>query len=71
MMLSTGPKVRHIDLEPNGRADIFRVASHRSSLKNLADAGVRRLLNHVNQLVTLDGQINVWADGPSFTNAFS
>src|SRR5260370_40196019 len=43
----------------------------RSSLKNLADPGVRRLLNHVKQLVAFDGQIEFWADGLSFANAFS
>jgi hypothetical protein len=42
-----------------------------SSLKNLADPGVRCLLNHVKQLVALDGHIKVWADGLSFANAFS
>src|ERR1700730_10431185 len=41
------------------------------SLKNLADPGVRRLLNRVKQLVAFDGQIEVWADGPSFANPFS
>src|SRR5258708_29854183 len=43
----------------------------RSSLKNLADPGVRRLLNRVKQLVAFDGHIEVWADGFSFANAFS
>src|SRR5258706_13831830 len=43
----------------------------RSSLKNLAGPGVRRLLNHVKQLVAFDGHIKVWADGLSFANAFS
>src|SRR6267378_176549 len=43
----------------------------RSSLKNLAGPGVGRLLNHVKQLVAFDGHIEVWADGPSFANAFS
>src|SRR6266436_4043391 len=42
----------------------------RSSLKNLAGPGVRRLLNHVKQLVAFDGHIEVWADGLSFANAF-
>jgi hypothetical protein len=40
------------------------------SLKNLADPGVRRLLNRVKQLVAFDGQIEFWADGLSFANAF-
>src|ERR1700687_3567986 len=40
-------------------------------MKNLADPGVRRLLNHVKQLVAFDGHIKVWADGLSFANAFS
>jgi hypothetical protein len=44
---------------------------HDSSLKNLADPGVRRLLNHVEQLVAFDGYIKVWAQGLSFANAFS
>src|ERR1700738_4513794 len=43
----------------------------RSSLKNLADPRVRRLLNHVKKLVAFDGHIKVWADGLSFANAFS
>src|SRR6202795_3080200 len=43
----------------------------RSSLKNLADPGVRRLLNRVKQLVAFDGQIEIWAHGFSFANAFS
>ena len=43
----------------------------RSSLKELADPGVRRLLNHVKQLVAFDSQIKVWADGLAFANAFS
>src|ERR1700722_18202516 len=43
----------------------------RSSLKNLADPGLRRLLNRVKQLVAFDGHIEVWADGLSFANAFS
>jgi len=38
-------------------------------LKNLADPGVRRLLNRVKQLVAFDGHIEVWADGLSFANA--
>src|ERR1700736_3752096 len=42
-----------------------------SSLKNLADPSVRRLLNHVKQLVAFNGYIEVWADGLSFANAFS
>src|SRR5882757_3690262 len=42
-----------------------------SSLKNLADPGVRRLLNRVKQLVACDGRIEVWTDGPSSANAFS
>src|ERR1700693_2313775 len=48
-----------------------RQAVERSSLKNLADPGVRRLLNRVKQLVAFDGHIEVWADGLSFANAFS
>src|SRR6267378_4065125 len=48
-----------------------RQAIGRSPLKNLADPGVRRLLNHVKQLVAFDGHIKVWADGLSFANAFS
>src|ERR1700730_10604592 len=40
-------------------------------MKNLADPGIRRLLNHVKQLVAFDGHIKVWADGLSFANAFS
>jgi hypothetical protein len=43
----------------------------RSSLKNLPVPGVRRLLNHVEQLVTVDGQIEIRADGLSFANALS
>ena len=43
----------------------------RSSLKNLADPGVRCLLNHAKQLVAFDGHTEVWADRPSFANAFS
>src|SRR5260221_9400654 len=43
----------------------------RSSLKNLAGPGVRRLLNHVQQLVAFDSHIEVWADGLSFANAYS
>src|SRR5258708_29811994 len=43
----------------------------RSSLKNLAGPGVRRLLNHVKQLVAFDGHIKVWAHWLSFANAFS
>ena len=42
-----------------------------SSLKNLADPGVRRLLNHVEQLVAFDAYVKVWAQGLSFANAFS
>jgi hypothetical protein len=42
-----------------------------SSLENLADPGVRRLLNHVKQLVAFDGHIEVWVDGLSLANAFS
>src|SRR6202795_423924 len=42
----------------------------RSSLKNLADPGVRSLLNGVKQLVAFDGQIEIWAHGFSFANAF-
>jgi hypothetical protein len=57
-------------LRPSGGTYI-PVASHRSSLNNLADSGVRRLLNGVKQLVTFDGQIEVWAHGFSFANAFS
>src|SRR6267378_6276348 len=41
-----------------------------SSLKYLADSSVRRLLNRVKQLVAFDGQIEVWAGGLSFANAF-
>ena len=41
------------------------------SLKNLADPGVRRLLNRVQQLVAFDGHVKVWADGLSFANALS
>ena len=44
---------------------------HDSSLKNLADPGVRRLLSRVKQLVAFDGHIEVWAHGLSFANAFS
>jgi hypothetical protein len=40
-------------------------------VKGLADPGVRRLLNRVKQLVAFDGQIEVWAHGFSFANAFS
>ncbi len=47
------------------------IGTTRSSLKNLADPGVRRLLNRVKQLVAFDGHIEVWADGLSFANAFS
>jgi hypothetical protein len=43
----------------------------RSSLKNLADPGIRSLLNRVKQLVAFDGQIEVWAEGLSFANVFS
>src|SRR3984893_3394662 len=43
----------------------------RSSLKNLADPGVRRLLNRVKQLEAFDGHIKIWADGLSFANVFS
>jgi hypothetical protein len=38
-----------------------------SSLENLAEPGVRRLLNHVKQLVAFDGHIEVWVDGLSLT----
>src|SRR6202162_5942676 len=48
-----------------------RQAVERSSLNNLADPGVRRLLNRVKQLVAFDGHIEVWAHGLSFANAFS
>jgi hypothetical protein len=41
------------------------------SLNNLADPGVRRLLNRVKRLVAFDGYIEVGADGLSFANAFS
>jgi hypothetical protein len=40
-------------------------------MKNLADPGIRRLLNHVKQLVAFDGHIKVWADRLSFANGFS
>ena len=43
----------------------------RPSLKNLADPGIRGLLNRVEQLVAFDGHIEVWAHGLSFANAFS
>ena len=43
----------------------------RSPLKNLTDPGVRRLLSRVKQLMAFDGQIEVWAHGFSFANAFS
>jgi hypothetical protein len=48
-----------------------RQAVGRSSLKNLADPCVRRLLNRVKQPVAFDGHIEFWADGFSFANAFS
>ena len=41
------------------------------SLKNLADAGVRRLLSRVKELVAFDGHIEVRAHGLSFANTFS
>jgi len=41
-----------------------------SALNNLADPGVRCLLNRVQQLVAFDGHIEVWADGLSFANTF-
>jgi hypothetical protein len=43
----------------------------RCPLKILADPPVRRLLNHVKQLVAFDGHIKVWAYGPSFAKVFS
>jgi hypothetical protein len=43
----------------------------RPKLQNLAQPSVRRLLNRVQQLVTLDGNIEVGTDGLSFVNAFS
>jgi Aldo/keto reductase family len=39
--------------------------------KNLADPGVRRLLNRVKRLVAFDGHIEVRAERLSFANAFS
>jgi hypothetical protein len=48
-----------------------RQAVERSSLKNVADPGVRRLLNRVKQVVAFDGHIKAWADGLSFADAFS
>jgi hypothetical protein len=43
----------------------------RSALQNLAEPGVRRLLNRVKPLVAFDGHIEVGAHGLSFANAFS
>src|SRR6266436_6190075 len=62
----TSSKASITNRRPTGRQAVGR-----SSLKNLADPGVRRLLNHVKKLVAFDGQIEVWADGLSFANAFS
>jgi hypothetical protein len=47
-----------------------RQAVGRSSLKNLADPGVR-CLTGIQQPVAFDGHIQFWADGLSFANAFS
>jgi len=41
------------------RGSMRRRAVGRSSLKNLADSGVRRLLNRVTQLVAFDGRIKI------------
>jgi hypothetical protein len=49
--------------------DVFQ--HPRLSLKNMADPGVRGLLNCVEQLVAFDGHIEVWAHGLCFANAFS
>ncbi len=56
---------------PANRSAATDQAVGRWQLPNLAEPGVRSLLNRVQQLVAFDGHIEVGADWLSFANAFS
>jgi hypothetical protein len=56
---------------PRHRQRTSRQVVGGTSLNNLADPGVRCLLNRVKELVAFDGHIEIWADALSFANAFS